>query len=154
MQVALRHANGDAVKLQETATLSMGTGQSVASTKLAQPNAGALQWVLANGPLTSILMESPSSIQSALGEYFMYKVNSSILPKAQHLTNKARALPLCGGVSVGTQSFPRVARAGFVNCALVGYLNTDSRQSHPDNALRCRALGCQQRSSFHYRHAR
>ena len=78
--MALRHDNEkkDAIKLQETATLSLGTGQSVSSMKLADPNAGAFQWVGQDPQrLISILMQSPTEIQSAIGEYLLFKVNSS-----------------------------------------------------------------------------
>ena len=75
MQVALRHPDRSGIKLQETATLSLGTGQSVSSTVLTDADAGAYQWVVQGpGRLIDILMESPPLIQSAVGEYLLYEV--------------------------------------------------------------------------------
>nr|ARQ20728.1 lipid body protein [Lobosphaera incisa] len=61
------------LKMSQTATLSLGTGSSVSSTRLDNPNAGALQWVLQGGRLVDILSSSPGDIQSALGEFFLFQ---------------------------------------------------------------------------------
>jgi hypothetical protein len=74
LQVALRKANWEAVTLQDTATLSLGTGQSVSSSILPDPDAGIYQWLKTPGRLIDILMESPAQIQTALGEYLLYEV--------------------------------------------------------------------------------
>ncbi|KAK9815689.1 hypothetical protein WJX72_008147 [[Myrmecia] bisecta] len=70
---SLRDGNDLPINLKQTATLSLGTGQTVTSTKLASPDAGALDWVLRGGRLVDILSSSAPEIQAALGEFFLFK---------------------------------------------------------------------------------
>ena len=67
LQVAF---HGAGVTLQDTATVSLGCGQSVGSSSRADPNAGAWPWVV-KGPLMNVIMQSPADIQTALGEYLL-----------------------------------------------------------------------------------
>ncbi|KAK9915680.1 hypothetical protein WJX75_002608 [Coccomyxa subellipsoidea] len=123
--VALRKANWEAVTLQDTATLSLGTGQSVSSSILPDPDAGIYQWLKTPGRLIDILMESPAQIQTALGEYLLYE--NFGLHKMQFLRLQTRAITMSGAdKSDGVDTDRRLASGQLPSEVLKDMDNADA----------------------------